>query len=54
MWRTVECASLKGQRNDYEDSVLRRLRETLPWGVTAKLVADCGFVDVELQEVLAT
>ena len=52
VWRTVESASLKGKRNDYEDSVLRRLRETLPEGVTATVVADRGFFDVELLEVL--
>ena len=52
VWRTVESASLKGRRNEYEDSVLRRLRETLPEGVGVTVIADRGFFDVELLEVL--
>jgi len=52
VWRTVESRGLKGHRNEYEDSVLRRLRETLPEGVCVTVIADRGFFDVELLEVL--
>ena len=52
VWRTVESRGLKGRRNEYEDSVLRRLREALPEGVSVTVVADRGFFDVELLEVL--
>jgi len=52
VWRTVESRGLKGHRNEYEDSVLRRLHETLPEGVTVTVVADRGFFDIELLEVL--
>ena len=52
VWRTVESRGLKGHRNEYEDSVLRRLHEVLPEGVAVTVIADRGFFDVELLEVL--
>lgn len=52
IWRTVEKAQMKDNRNHYEDSVLTRLRETVPEGVTVTVVADRGFMDTALMEVL--
>jgi hypothetical protein len=53
VWRTVEAAALKGRQTDYEDSVLRRLREVLPEGVEVTIVADRGFADCKLMRFLA-
>ena len=52
VWRTVRSDELKDRRNGYEDSVLERLKETLPQGVEVTVVADRGFFDTELLEVL--
>jgi hypothetical protein len=52
IWRTVEKASMKDNRNEYEDSVLLRLRETVPKEVEVTIVADRGFMDTGLMEVL--
>jgi hypothetical protein len=52
VWRTVRKSELKDNRNSYEDSVLRRLRETLPEGVAVTVVADRGFMDTNLMEVM--
>ena len=53
VWRTVEKATLKDARNDYEDAVLRRLREVLPEGVAVTVVADRGFGDQKLYRFLS-
>lgn len=42
LWLTVEKATLKAQRNAYEDRVLIRLSEVLPPGVKVLIVADRG------------
>lgn len=52
IWRTVEKSELKERRNEYEDSVLTRLSETLPEGVKVTVVADRGFMDTELFKAL--
>jgi len=52
VWRTVRKSDLKDNRNRFEDSVLRRLRETLPDGVAVTVVADRGFMDTNLFEVM--
>lgn len=52
IWRTVAKADLKDNRNKFEDSVLTRLRETLPEGVGVTVVADRGFMDTNLMEVM--
>ena len=39
---------LKNQRNDFEDTCLARLKECLPEGVIATILADRGFGDVKL------
>lgn len=52
VWRSVEKAQMKDNRNEYEDSVLLRLRETLAEDVSVTVVADRGFMDTNLMEVL--
>lgn len=52
IWRTVRKNDLKDNRNEYEDSVLTRLHETLPEGVEVTVVADRGFMDTALFEAL--
>lgn len=52
VWMTVPTAELKGRRNEYEDTVLLRFHEVLPPGVTVTLLADRGFGDQQLYEVL--
>ena len=44
-WLTVDQATLKTQRNPYEDRVLLRLAEVLPAAVKVRIVADRGFGD---------
>ena len=53
IWRTVEKAKLKDRRNEYEDSVLQRLRETLGADVGVTVVADRGFMDTKLMAFLS-
>ena len=48
LWLTVDKDELKGQRNDFEDLCLSRLKALLPEGVTATILADRGFGDVKL------
>lgn len=52
LWRTVEKANLKDRRNEYEDSVLQRLRETIAEDVGVTVVADRGFMDTKLMAFL--
>jgi Transposase DDE domain len=52
VWLTVDKATLKGRRNDYEYRVLVRLAEALPAEVKVCIVADRGFCDRKLYEVL--
>lgn len=52
IWRTVQKSELKDRRNEYEDSVLTRLSETVPSGVEVTIVADRGFMDTALFEAL--
>ena len=53
VWMTVRNTHLKGRRNTYEDTVLLRLHEVLPPGVTVTVLADRGFGDQKLYELLA-
>ena len=53
IWLTVDKATLKDQRNAYEDRVLWRLREVLPEGVRVLILADRGFGDRKLYHLLA-
>jgi hypothetical protein len=41
LWRTVKKSELKGQQTSFEDSLLARLKETLPAGVNAVGVRTC-------------
>ena len=52
VWLTVKKSELKDNRNRYEDRVLMRLRETLPEEVAVTVVADRGFMDTNLMEVM--
>jgi Transposase DDE domain len=52
LWKTVRKSSLKGRRNEYEDDLLVRFKEVLPEGVKVTLVADRGFGDQKLFELL--
>ena len=54
IWRTVHKSALKNNRNEFEDSLLLRLHETLPQGVEVTVVADWGFMDVALLEGVRT
>jgi hypothetical protein len=51
-WLTVDKATLKTQRNAYEDRVLLRLAQVLPEGVNVRIVADRGFGDQKLYRLL--
>jgi len=51
-WKTVRKSTLKGRRNEYEDDLLVRFKEVLPEGVKVTLVADRGFGDQKLFELL--
>lgn len=52
LWLTVDKATLKSQRNAYEDRVLVRLAEVLPEAVKVLIVADRGFGDQKLYQLL--
>ena len=43
IWRTVQASTLKGNQRQYEDELLRALREAMPAGVKVTVVADRGF-----------
>ena len=53
LWLTVDKDELKDQRNDFEDLCLSRLKELLPEGMTATILADRGFGDHKLFAHLA-
>jgi len=52
LWKTVMKSELKGWRNEHEDVLLERFREVLPSGVKATVLADRGFGDQALYELL--
>jgi hypothetical protein len=52
VWLTVDKATLKTRRNEYEYRVLVRLAEMLPAAVEVLIVADRGFGDKKLYAVL--
>ena len=52
VWLTVDTATLKNHRNEYEYQVLVRLADMLPAGVKVCIVADRGFGDQKLYRVL--
>jgi hypothetical protein len=53
VWLTVDTATLKNNRNDYEYRVLVRLADMLPDAIKVCIVADRGFGDRKLYRVLA-
>src|SRR3954466_9858226 len=53
VWLTVDTATLKDRRNDYEYQVLVRLADALPAPVRVCIVADRGFGDQKLYRVLS-
>jgi hypothetical protein len=53
LWLTVDTATLKNQRNEYEYQVLVRLAEVLPADINVCIVADRGFGDQKLYRVLS-
>ncbi len=52
LWRTVVKSEMKGWRNEHEDVPLERFREVLPEGVKVTVLADRGFGDQALYELL--
>jgi len=52
LWKTVMKSELRGWRNEHEDVLLERFREVLPKGVKATVLADRGFGDQALYELL--
>ena len=53
LWFSVWKEEIATRRNDYEDSCLRRLAETLPAGCRVTILADRGFGDQKLFAFLA-
>ena len=52
LWKTVAKSELKGWRNEHEDTLLERFLEVLPKGVRVTVLADRGFGDQALYELL--
>ena len=52
IWLTVPKAELEGRRNGYEDRVLGRLAEVLPCETAVTVLADRGFGDQKLFNLL--
>jgi len=52
LWNTVVKSKMKGQRSTHEDVLLERFREVLPQGVKVTILADRGFGDQAMYELL--
>jgi len=52
VWLTVDTATLKNHRNEYEYQVLVRLADALPADIKVCIVADRGFGDQKLYRML--
>jgi hypothetical protein len=52
IWKTHPKSELKGKRNLWEDELLTYLRELIPTSVSVTLLADRGFGDQKLYELL--
>jgi hypothetical protein len=52
LWKTVVKSEMKGWRNEHEDRLLERFREVLPKHVKVTVLADRGFGDQALYELL--
>src|ERR1700716_542323 len=53
VWLTVDTATLKNHRNEYEYQVLVRLADALPSDIKVCIAADRGFGDQKLYRVLS-
>jgi len=52
IWKTVVKSKMKGHRSAHEDALLERFREVLPQGVKVTILADRGFGDQAMYELL--
>lgn len=52
LWKTVMKSEMRGWRNEHEDVLLERFREVVPEGVKVTVLADRGFGDQALYELL--
>lgn len=52
LWKTHRKSDLAGNRNDWEDELLSYLRELIPTSVSVTILADRGFGDHKLYELL--
>lgn len=52
LWKSVEKETLTNKRNDYEDELLNQLKENLPSDMKVTILADRGFADTKLMELL--
>jgi hypothetical protein len=52
LWKSVVKSDLQGWRNDHEDALLQRFAEVLPAGTKVTVLADRGFGDQALYELL--
>ncbi len=52
LWKTFKKSGLKGKRNESEDELLLHLRAIVPENVKVTLIADRGFGDTKLFEML--
>jgi len=43
LWKTYDKSKLKGNRNEYEKKILRRLKKLLPEDIAVTILADRGF-----------
>jgi hypothetical protein len=53
VWKTVVKSKLRDNRNEFEDDLIERFKEVLPSGVRVTLLADRGFGDQKLYQMLA-
>ena len=52
LWKSVVKSDLEGWRNEHEDALLERLAEVVPPGTKVTVLADRGFGDQALYELL--
>jgi hypothetical protein len=52
LWKTVVKSEMHGRRAEHEDVLLERFRQVLPQGVKATILADRGFADQSMYELL--
>ena len=52
LWKSVVKSELKDWRNEHEDALLERLREVVPTSTKVTVLADRGFGDHKLYELL--